>query len=82
MDQLRSPMEITTLFLVFSIGVYVLIFWRSQLQAKQAVSRDRRRTHRPQHPRRRVSDRGDLENMVLNHLFEDDERERHHVTNH
>jgi hypothetical protein len=69
-------MEITTLFLVLSIGFYVFLFWRSQLQAKSYSRTDRRKTGVPKpqlHPRRRLSDRTQTENLVINQLFEEEE---------
>lgn len=75
-------MEITTLFLVLSIGFYVLLFWRSQMQSKKVELQNRRRVNQSTHPRRRVSDRGDLENLVLNHLFEDEDTDRRPTTSH
>jgi len=77
-------MEITTLFLVLSIGFYVFLFWRSQLESKKVPQHNRRRSDNPSrpHPRRRASDRGGMETLVLNQLFEDDESDTRHVTNH
>lgn len=84
LEHFRSPLELTTLFLVLSIGLYVVIFWRSQIEAKRPRVPERRKSHRPlnAHPRRRVSDRGSLENLVINQLFEDDETGTGSVTNH
>lgn len=73
-DNFRSPMEITTLFLVLSIGFYVYLFWRSQIQATVQPNRRKDSTRKPHiHPRRRTSDRHPVEDMVVNQLFEDED---------
>lgn len=59
-----------------SIGFYVILFWRSQLESRKVPHGNRRMTdgRRDKNtPRRRLADRGDVENLVLNHLFEDEE---------
>ncbi len=82
-EQFKSPMEITTLFLVLTIGFYVFLFWRSQIQARTYSRPNRRKSGpRPQiHPRRRSSDRNQVEDLVVNQLFEDEEKDRT-ATNH
>ena len=83
MEQLRSPMEITTLVLVFTIGLYVFLYWRSQIEAKMQLQKaNRRKVNLPSRHKRRVSDRGDVELLVLNHLFENEDSSEHHKTSH
>lgn len=85
-------MELTTLFLVLSIGLYVVMFWYSQMQTKARLH-NRRRTDKPfvpgaplaevrRHPLRRSTDRGEIEKLVINQLFEDEEADRRPTTSH
>ncbi len=83
MEQFNSPMELTTLVLVLSIGLYVLLYWRSQTEAKlQFQKPNRRKTDQPSVHKRRVTDRADVENLVLNHLFENEDTDTRHTTTH
>lgn len=74
MEFLRSPGEISTVFLILTIGFYVFLFWRSQLDSEFRYQTNRRKNeNQPNRSiyRRRVGDRKP---------FEDDADDDHATT--
>ncbi len=86
METLRSPLEITTLFFVLSIGFYVFLFWRSQVAEKRLEQElEKMRIKRPSHPiatGRRLGDDRPISENTFSRIFEADKEDGDQFTTH
>lgn len=86
MESLRSPLEITTLFFILSIGFYVFLFWRSQV-AERRLDREleKMRIKRPSHPiatQRRLADDRPISENTFSRIFDGDKDDSDQFTVH
>lgn len=75
MESLRSPLEISTMFFILSVGFYIFLFWRSQLAEKRIeLEIAALKPKKPSHPvmtGRRLRDRP-LTEGTISRIFDND----------